>query len=125
MTPRIQRTVAVVLSAALLCLSSGCRTTKLEKVEVSAVKAPAQEQIVGVTLKDGREVSFDPPGGIVRNSAIEATVGAVPFKTALSDVDRIWLERQETSAIRTVGLTTAIVVGAVVVAAGIALATKG
>ncbi len=125
MPPLIQRTVAVVLSAALLCLSSGCHTTKLEKVEVSAVKDPAQEQIVGVTLKDGREVGFDPPGGIVRNGVIEATVRAVPFTTALADVDRIWLERQEVSTTRTVGLSAAIIAGVAVVVAGIALATKG
>src|SRR5947207_12692420 len=99
------RAVAVVLSAVLLSLDTGCMVNKVRKLDSGKVAQPQQEHIVGVTTKTGEEIEFDPPGGTVNQNTIVAKVRQAPYSIALADVQRLWVERRETSVARTVGLS--------------------
>jgi hypothetical protein len=120
----MKQTLAIALAATLFCLDSGCMVKKVKKLDVSKVAQPQQERIVGVTTKSGEEVGFDPPGGRVNRDDIEATVRSVPYKIAMADVQRLWVEQLGLSAPRTIGLTVGIAAAVVVTIAVIVAATK-
>jgi hypothetical protein len=119
-----KQAVAVILSAVLLCLDTGCMVNKVRKLDSGKVAQPQQEHIVGVTTKTGEEIGFDPPGGTVDQNKIAGKVRQAPYSIALADVQRLWVERRETSVARTVGLTVAIAAAALITVVAIALATK-
>jgi len=121
-TPR--QGTALLLTAVLLFLNSACTVNKVQKLNTSQVKLPQQEHLVGVTTKTGEEIGFDPPGGTVNRDTIEAKVRSVPYTVAMQDVQRLWVERRGVSAVRTIGLTVAIVVVALGTLAAIVAATK-
>jgi len=116
--------LAVILSTVLLWMDTGCTVRHVKKLDTSTVAQPQQEHVVGVTTKSGEEVAFDPPGGIVNQTTIIAKVKQAPYSIALQDVQRLWVERRETSVARTVGLSLLIAVAAIGTIAAIILATK-
>lgn len=124
LTTLLRQSLAVLLALTLLGLNTGCTVRKVKKVDVNQVAQPQQEHIIGVTTKSGEDVGFDPPGGIVRESKIEANVRKVPYVVAFSDIQRLWVERRETSVARTIGLSAAIAVGAFGIFIAVAIATK-
>jgi hypothetical protein len=81
-----QQSVALLVTAVLLFLNSGCMVNKVQKLTVSQVKQPNQEHLVGVTTKTGSEIGFDPPGGMINRDTIEAKVKNVPYSVATSSV---------------------------------------
>jgi hypothetical protein len=115
---------ATLLAAVLFFLNGGCTVNKVYKLKTSQVQQPQQEHLVGVTTKTGEEIGFDPPGGKVNRDNIEAQVRSVPYTVAIQDVQRLWVERRGVSAVRTIGLTVAIVVVALGTFAAIVAATK-
>src|SRR5258705_7681723 len=119
-----KQAVAVILSAVLVFLDTGCMVNKVRKLDSSKVAQPQQEHIVGVTTKAGEEIGFDPPGGTVNQNTIAGKVRQAPYSIALADVQRLWVERRETSVARTVGLTVAIAAAALITVVAIALSTK-
>jgi hypothetical protein len=80
------------------------------------------EQLVGLTLRDGREVRFSNPSTVLRNDSLFAYVGGLPYAVAMADVQRVWLRKIDPTR------TTLAVIGAAagVVAVGMAIivATK-
>jgi hypothetical protein len=114
----------VALSIFLLCLNSGCRITKLKKLEVNNVPHLQQERIVGITTRKGDEIRFDAPGAYVKGNLIEAYVKNVPYSIALQDVQRLWIEYRGISTARTIGITVGIVAGTLIVFAAIVYVTK-
>jgi hypothetical protein len=123
--PELRRqATALLVSAVLAFLNTGCMVQKTQKLSVSKVPQPQQEHLVGVTTTAGDEVGFDPPGGKVNGDAIEATVRSKPYAIALKDVQRLWVERRGVSAPRTIGLTVGIAAAALGTLIVIALATK-
>ena len=117
-----RQTIAVIVTAALL--NFGCKVSKVTKLEVNQVPQPQQEHLVGVTTKAGNEVQFDPPGGIIRGDTIEANVRKAPYRVALQEVQRLWVERRVTSTARTIGLTVGIAAAALGTAVAVVAATK-
>ncbi|HCC58936.1 MAG TPA: hypothetical protein DEQ47_17075 [Solibacterales bacterium] len=115
---------AMLLTAVLFLLASGCKVSKVQKLDVSQVQQPQRERLVGITTKAGAEVSFDRPGGTISQEKIEARVKAAPYSIALQDVQRLWVERQGTSASRTIGLTVLIAAAAFGTLLTVALLTK-
>src|SRR5271170_5465986 len=107
----IQRGIATLLAAVLLCAS--CTVMKVRKLDVNQVVQPQQEHIVGITTKKGEDVQFDPPGGMVNRDTIEAKVKSAPYMIAIQDVQRLWVERKGISGPRTIGLAVAIAVVAI------------
>jgi hypothetical protein len=119
-----KQAVAVILSAVLLCLDTGCMVNKVRKLDPGQVPQPQQEHIVGITTKTGEEVGFDPPGANVNQTNIVGKVRQAPYSIAIADVQRLWVERRETSVARTVGLTVGIAAVALLTVFLVALATK-
>jgi len=117
-----KRTIAVLL--AFLLSLSGCTVRKVVRVPTANVAQPDKEVIVGVTTMKGEEVSFDPPGAVLKDRTLTATVKKVPYELSLDQAQRLWVERKEKSTARTIGLVAGIVVGTVVVIAGVVAATK-
>jgi hypothetical protein len=118
------RTTALALAVILLAAQPGCKVNKVRKVDVATVPQPEQETLSGVTTKRGEEVSFDAPGGALKQDVIHAQVKKAPYSIPLSEVQRLWITRQGISAIRTIGFSAAIAVGTLVVLAAIVLAAK-
>jgi hypothetical protein len=119
-----QQSVALLVTAVLLFLNSGCMVNKVQKLTVRQVKQPNQEHLVGVTTKTGSEIGFDPPGGTINRDTIEAKVNNVPYSVAMQDVQRLWVERRGVSAPRTIGLTVGIAAVAFGTLIAVVLATK-
>ena len=119
-----QQGIAILLTAVLFVLNSGCMVNKVQKLNVSQVPQPQQEHLVGITTKTGTEVGFDPPGGTMNRDTIEAKVKSAPYSVAMQDVQRLWVERRGVSAPRTIGLSVGIAAVAFGTFIAIVLATK-
>jgi hypothetical protein len=117
-----KRILAVVL-VGLLALY-GCSVRKVQKLPIATVSQPEKEKIVGITTIKGDDVSFDPPGASIANGTLIATVKKVAYQIRLDQVQRVWVERQEKSTARTVGLVAVVAIGTVAIIAGVIAATK-
>ncbi len=121
---RSRQAIAVLVTAVLCFIDIGCAVNKVKKLEVGKVKQPGQEHLVGITTKTGSEGGFDPPGGKITGDTIDAKVKNTPYSIQMHDVQRLWVERNGTSAPRTIGLTVGIAVAALATLAAIVAATK-
>jgi hypothetical protein len=130
----LRRPIAAILLATTIPQLNGCAVHSTQRLRPSEVQLPGRSQpggpvtgehIVGVTTSDGSEVELvDSPRAYVANDtlyALETKMGQ-PFKIAVRDVQRVWLQRTDLglSALATIGVAVA-VVGVLGV---IALATK-
>lgn len=51
------------------------------------------KNVVGVTLKDGRDIRFDQKTrASVRGDTLQAQVGGQPLATPVSDLQRVWVQ---------------------------------
>lgn len=128
MLKRVRRPVA---SFCLILLSvdlAGCVARSVSRHEPAEIRPPGtdaavEERIVGVTMRDGREIRFDlRPRATVLGDTVRAQVNGTQFAVAFSDVQRVWVSRVD--AVRTALNTVGIVAGVAAVVVGIALATK-
>jgi len=120
----MRRTISVVAGLVLIIQMSSCTVKKTTRVDAPQVANPASEMIVGITTKAGEDLQFDPPGALVRGRMLDANISKKPYQISIDEVQRFWIEREETSTVRTVGLVAGIVVGTLVVVAIIIAATK-
>src|SRR5262245_21440430 len=118
------RFLIAALVFTLLIPFTDCKVTKTVRLDPSVVKEPGKERIVGVTTADGQDVRFDSSGATVRGNVIQASVNGAPYQITIDRVQRLWIERKETSKARTIGLIAGVTVGAFVATVAIALATK-
>jgi hypothetical protein len=116
--------VALFSACSLLVVDTSCHVMKTTKVDVVQAPSVAHEQIAGVTTVEGKDVRFDPPGGVIINGSIQANVNQAPYSLSLSQVQRLWVERKGISTVRTIGLTVGIVVAALGTIAAVVAATK-
>ena len=116
--------MAAMVLAVLLSLGSGCSVRKVQKVPTASVPQPEKEKIVGVTTLKGVDVSFDPPGASIANGTLSAKVNKTPYELPLDQAQRLWVERNEKSQARTIGLVAAVAVGTVAIVVGVIAATK-
>ena len=117
-----KRMIALLLS--FLLSISGCSVRKVEKVPFAGVTLTERETVVGVTTIKGEEVSFDRPGGSIKNKVVSGLVKKNPYEIPVDQVQRVWIERKEPSTSRTIGLVAVIAIGTVAIIAGIVAATK-
>ena len=117
-----KRTFAI--SLAFILALTGCKVTKVRQLPAASVPQPASEKIVGITTSAGRDVRFDPPGASISGNSLRAAVASKPFDIPLGEVQRYWVERQEISKVRTIGLVAGVAAGTVALIAGIVAATK-
>ncbi len=120
----MKQIVSVIAAFALLIQMSGCSVRKVKQVKASDLQNPAIEKIVGITTKTGEAITFNPPGAIVQNNNLQASVNKKPYSIPVDQIERFWVEHREYSTLRTVGLTVGLVAGAIGVVAIIAVATK-
>jgi hypothetical protein len=109
MLVRVRRPTASLCIALLALNMVAC--THIKREEAQAVIQPVgsnvkMEKIVGVTLKDGRDIRFDrssPP--VLRGDTLQAIFGRQPFVIPVSDLQQVWV--QSISATRTTILAVA------------------
>jgi hypothetical protein len=123
-SPKRRKWTAILVAVGLVLLSSGCHVTKVDRRDVSQVPQPQREHLVGVTTKSGGEIEFDAPGGTINENVIEARVNNTAFRIETNEVQRLWVERREMSASRTIGLTVGIAAAALLTTAAIVAAVK-
>jgi len=119
-----KRAVAMVLVVCLFL--SGCTVHKVQKLATASVPQPLpdKERIVGITTMKAENVSFDQPGATIVNGTLHGWVNKVAYDIPLDQVQRLWVDKESISAVRTIGLVAGIMVGTVVVLAAIIAATK-
>jgi hypothetical protein len=118
------RFLIAALVFTLLIPLTDCKVTKTVRLDPAAVKEPGKERIVGITTADGQDVRFDSSGATVRGDSLLASVNGAPYRISIDRVQRLWVERKETSKARTIGLIAGVTAGALIAGVAIALATK-
>jgi hypothetical protein len=122
MVVRVRRPVAS-LCIVLLALNA-VECTYINREEVPTVIQPgggtvAMEKIVGVTLKDGRDIRFDKNSRpVVRGDSLQAEVGKQPLAIPVSDLQRVWVQSRSRTG------TTLMVIGVTVIALVVAAAAS-
>ena len=121
---RARRPIAA-LCTALLALDVGCVHIRQEEaataIQPGAVSAP-MEKIVGVTLKDGRDIRFDQKSRpFLRGDSLQAEVGKRPLGIPVSDLQRVWV--QSTDKTRTASMVIGVTALVLVVAAAASFAS--
>lgn len=125
MLVRARRPVASLCIALLALNVVAC--THIKRQEAQTVIQPGGgsvtiEKIVGVTLKDGRDIRFDKNSRpVVRGDSLQAEVGKQPLAIPVSDLQRVWV--QSTSKTKTTLLVIGITVVVLVVAAAASFAS--
>jgi hypothetical protein len=119
MLVRARRPIASLCIALLALNVVAC--THIEQHEAQTVLHPGRgdvtmENVVGVTLKDGRDIRFDAkPRAFVRGDSLQAQVGKQPLAIPVSDLQRVWV--QSTSKAKTTLLVIGLTVGVLAIAA--------
>ena len=118
-----KRAVEMVLVVFLFL--SGCTVHKVQRVATASVPQPLpdKERIVGITTMKGEDVSFDPPGATIANGTLHGWVKKVQYDIPMDQVQRLWVDKEQISTGRTIGLVAGIAIGTVVVIAGVIAAT--
>jgi hypothetical protein len=120
MLVRARRPIASLCIALLALNVVECTYIKLE--EAQTVIQPSggsvkMEKIVGVTLKDGRDIRFDKNSRpVVRGDSLQAEVGKQPLAIPVSDLQRVWVQSINKTR------TTILVIGVTVVVLAVAAA---
>jgi hypothetical protein len=121
----LNRAMAALLILALLCGPMGCYVRKVQQAPVAEVPQPEKEKIVGITTANGESVSFDAPGGSIKDKAIHASVNKTPYEIPLDQVQRFWVERKELSKGRTIGLVATVAVVGIIAAVAATHSSSG
>jgi hypothetical protein len=120
MLVRARRPTASLCIAMLALNPVAC--THITQVEGQTIIQPTGgsvplENIVGVTLKDGRDIRFDRNSRpVVRGDSLQAEVGKQPLAIPVSDVQRAWVQSINKKK------TTFLVIGVTVVVLAVAAA---
>ena len=112
----LNRALAILVLLAVPCVQMGCYARKVQQLPVAEVTQPAKEKIVGITTENGESVSFDPPGGSIKDKTLHALVKKTPYEIPLDQVQRYWVERKELEKGKTIALVTTVAVVGVLVA---------
>jgi hypothetical protein len=110
------RALAVLLILAVPIVQVGCYVRKVQQVPPEGISQPEKEKIVGITTVNGESVSFDKPGGSIKDKTLHALVKKTPYEIPLDQVQRFWIERKELSKGRTYGLVAAVAVVGIIAA---------
>lgn len=94
---RRRRPPVASLCIALLALSL-VQCTYIKREQAQTVIKPGGNEVtirnvVGVTLKDGREIRFDEKTtAVVRRDTLQAEVGKQPLAIPVSEVEQVWVQ---------------------------------
>jgi hypothetical protein len=124
MLVRARRPIASLCLALLALNVVDC--VHIKHVDAQTVIQPGGEtvrieKIVGVTLKDGRDIRFDKGSRpIVRGDSLQAEVGKQPMAIPVSDLQRVWVQSTDKTRTTMLAIGVAVVVLAVAAAASVA-----
>lgn len=92
---------------------AGCRS--VERVPFNSTAR--MDQTVGITMRSGQKIAFDPKGASIRNDTLYGVSreGEVRVPVPIDSIAEVW--RSKVSAGRTVGLVLGMAAGLVVIAA--------
>lgn len=122
MLVRARRPIASLCFALLALNVVGC--THIRREEPQTVIQPGggsvtMKRIVGVTLKDGRDIRFDKNSRpVVHGDTLQAQVGKQPLAIPVSDLQRVWVQSRSRTG------TTLLVIGITVVVLAVAAAAS-
>jgi hypothetical protein len=122
MLVRARRPIASLCIALLVLNVVEC--THIRREEPQTVIQPGggsvtMEKIVGVTLKDGRDIRFDKNSRpVVRGDSLQAEVGKQPLAIPVSDVQRVWVQSTSRTG------TTLLVIGITLIVLAVAAAAS-
>jgi hypothetical protein len=87
-------------------------------VKLSRVaKRKGESRVDSLTTRDGKEIQFLPPGGLLKSESISGDVYE-PIEVPLDQVQRVWVEKKTVAVGKTVGLV--LLVGLLVAAIAVA-----
>ena len=95
---------------------TGCTVRKVQQLPAASVPQPQSERIVGITTLQGVDVSFDPPGATIANGSVHGWVNKSTYDISMTQVQRLWIDKEEISTARTIGLVAGITVPIVIIA---------
>ena len=104
---------ALTLFLVLAPTLAGCRS--VERVPFNSTSP--MDQTVGITMRSGQKIAFDPKGASVRNDTLYGVSrkGQVMVPVPVDSIAEVW--RSKVSAGRTVGLVLGMAAGLYVIAA--------
>ena len=122
---RARRPVASLCIALLALNVLTCSRVRREEAQtvIRPGEGAPKERIVGVTLKDGREIQFDESTrAFVSGDTLHAQVRKQPLAVPVSDLQRVWVRSVDKTrtTLAVIGITAGVLLTAFVVA----LATK-
>jgi hypothetical protein len=119
-----RRAIALILT--VLLTLSGCTVHKVQQVPTAGVPQPLpdKERIVGITTLKGEDVRFDDPGASIVNGTLHGWVKKATYELPMDQVQRLWVDKEQISTARTIGLVAGVAVGTIVVIAAVVAATK-
>ena len=96
MLTRARRPTASLCIALLALNAVGCHQINQREAQTvlqSGTSADTMKKVVGVTLKDGRDIRFDArTRAFVRGDTLQAQVEKQPVGIPVSDVQRLWVD---------------------------------
>ena len=93
MLSRARRPIAYFCLALLAVRCTHIKQEEAQTVLQSGQSDATMKKVVGVTLKDGRDIRFDAKTqAVMRGDSIQAQVGAQPLAIPVSDLQRLWVE---------------------------------
>ena len=96
MLARARRPTASLCILLLALNSAGCHQINQRDAQTvlqSSASADTLKKVVGVTLKDGRDIRFDAKSrALVRGDTLQAQVEKQPVQIPVSDVQRLWVD---------------------------------
>jgi hypothetical protein len=94
----------------------GSTPFEIREDQVSAIhqrQDGSQSRVESLSTRDGRQIRFQPPGGIRKGGSISGLIDE-PLEIPATDVQRYWVEHESFSALKSLGLVVALFAGVVV-----------
>ena len=131
---RARRPIASLCMVVLALDLAACTRVKMldtPELVYTGQTGTLNEHVLGVTLHDGREITFDEhmspdvrsaPKAEVRNDSLFSQVAGRPYGVPLAQVQRVWIEYID--PLRTTAAVIGVVAGVLAVVVAVAIATK-
>ncbi len=119
----LRRCVAILVWCSFLIQFTSCYSTSTTVATPEEARVPTEERIIAVTTVSGQAVHFDGPASIARDT-IFARVQGRAYHVALTDVERVWIERKSVNVPATIAAVIGVPLLIFTAVALVAIATK-
>ena len=115
MLVRVRRPTASLCIPLLALNMVACTHIKREEAQTAIQPVGSNvkmEKIVGVTLKDGRDIRFDRnSAAVLRGDTLQAIVGKQPLVIPVSDLQQVWVQSISTTKTTILAIVVVMIVG--------------